>query len=189
MTKGDALVEVRVPRALLVRHCESTGPAPDAPLSARGEAQAVALAERLCAHPIDHIVSSPYARARGTIVPFAERTGLPVCLEPRLAERRLASELHAPGWREAVRRSFEDPHFRLPGGESGAEALARGSAAIREVLAAGHRLPVLVSHGQLLSLFLHSVDARFGYADWEALAMPDVFLLEERAGKLVFGRT
>jgi 2,3-bisphosphoglycerate-dependent phosphoglycerate mutase len=174
--------------ALLVRHCESKGPAPDATLSARGEAQAVALAERLSGHPVDHIVSSPYARARGTIAPFAERTGLEVRLEPRLAERRLAAELHAPGWREAVRRSFDDPQHRLPGGESGAEVLARGSAAIREVLAEGHRLPVLVSHGQLLSLFLHSVDADFGYADWEALAMPDVFLLEERAGKLVFQR-
>jgi 2,3-bisphosphoglycerate-dependent phosphoglycerate mutase len=178
-----------VPRALLVRHCESTAPAPEAPLTARGEAQAVALAERLSAHPIDQIVSSPYLRARSTVAPFAKRSGLAVRIEERLAERRLSPVLlPLPELREAVRRSFGDPDYRLPGGESGAEVLARGSAAIREILGAGHRLPVLASHGQLLSLFLHSVDAGFGYSDWESLAFPEVFLLETRAGGLVFSR-
>jgi 2,3-bisphosphoglycerate-dependent phosphoglycerate mutase len=174
-------------RALLVRHCESSGPAPEAPLTARGEEQAVALAERLSAHPIDHLVSSPYLRARATIAPFAERAGLAVQIEERLAERRMSQE-PAPHWREVVRRSFTDPHFRLPGGESGAEALARGSAAISAVLAAGHRLPVLVSHGQLLSLVLHSIDPGFGYSGWSSLANPDVFLLETRGGGLRFER-
>jgi 2,3-bisphosphoglycerate-dependent phosphoglycerate mutase len=176
-----------VPRALLVRHCESTGPPPESPLTARGEAQAVALAERLSAHPIDHLVSSPYLRARATIAPFAKRTGFPVHIDARLAERRLSAG-PIEGWREAVRRSFEDPTYRLPGGEAGAETLARGSAAIQEVLGAGHRLPVLVSHGQLLSLFLHSIDAGFGYSEWESLANPEVILLETRANGFAFER-
>jgi 2,3-bisphosphoglycerate-dependent phosphoglycerate mutase len=174
-------------RALLVRHCESQGPAPDAPLTARGDGQAEALAERLLAEPIDHVVSSPYLRARATIAPFAARTGLRVHIDERLAERRLSREPVAD-WREAVRRSFVDPDHRLPGGESAAEARSRGLAALSAVLSAGHRLPVVVSHGQLLSLVLHSLDPSFGYKGWQSLENPDVFLLEVDGARAVFSR-
>ena len=98
-------------------------------------------------------------------------------LDERLAERRL-SPAPIDGWREVVARSFREPGLRVPGGESGAETLARGWAAIRTVLEAPGPLPVIVSHGQLLSLVLHSIDPGFGYAGWEALSNPDVHLIE-----------
>lgn len=164
-------------RALLVRHCETDGQWPDAGLTPRGRDQAIALADFLAAHPIDHVVSSPYARARATIEPFARRAGLPIELQEGLAERRLSVEPIAH-WREVVERSFSEPDYRVDGGESAAETLARGWAALRTVLARGHRLPVVVSHGQLLSLVLHSLDPSFGFAGWAALSNPDVFLLE-----------
>jgi 2,3-bisphosphoglycerate-dependent phosphoglycerate mutase len=176
-----------VAQALLVRHCESLGPAPDAALTPQGHAQAAALAERLVVHPIDYIVSSPYLRARATIAPLAARAGLPVNIDERLAERRMSSE-PVSHWREAVQRSFVDPDHRLPGGESGAEALSRGLGAISAVLSAGHRLPVVVSHGQLLSLVLHSIDPAFGYAGWQSLENPDVFLLEVDGARSAFSR-
>jgi 2,3-bisphosphoglycerate-dependent phosphoglycerate mutase len=168
-------------RALLIRHCESSGPAPDAPLTPVGRTQAIALAGRLAAHPIDHIVSSPYPKARATIEPFATRARLPIRTDERLAERRLSREPIAD-WREVVRRSFSDPDHRVPGGESGGETVARGWAAIRAVLEGGHELPAVVSHGQLLSLVLHSIDPAFGYAGWESLTNPDVHLLETGPG-------
>jgi 2,3-bisphosphoglycerate-dependent phosphoglycerate mutase len=173
-----------VARVLLVRHCESLGPAPDAGLTPRGRAQAERLAERLVAHPIDHIVSSPYLRARLSVAPLASRTGLGVHVDGRLAERRISSEPVHNG-RDVVERSFRDADHRLPGGESGAEALARGLAA---VLSGGHRLPVVASHGQLFALVLHSVDPGFGYAGWQSLRNPDVLLLEVDAGRSVFSR-
>jgi 2,3-bisphosphoglycerate-dependent phosphoglycerate mutase len=163
------------------------GPAPDAPLSPRGREQAVALAERLTAHPIDHVVSSPYLRARDTIAPFASRAGLPVHIDERLAERWLSPE-PISDWREVVQRAFVDPEHRAPGGESGAETLSRGLAAISATLSAGHRLPVIASHGQLLSLVLHSIDPAFGYEDWQALRNPDVFLLEVDGRRTTFSR-
>jgi broad specificity phosphatase PhoE len=113
-------------RIALVRHCESAGQAPEAPLTETGHAQALDLVGRLSSLAIDHIVCSPYARARATIQPFAMRAGLPVHLDDRLA--------------------------------------------------------VVVSHGQLLSLVLHSIDPGFGYAGWEALQNPDVYLLEGEPG-------
>src|SRR5690606_115095 len=97
------------------------------------------------------------------------------------AERQLSPE-PIDHWREVVRLSFEDPEYCIPGGESGRATLERGRAAIEAVLAEGHRLPLVVSHGQLLGLVLHAIDGRFGFAGWEALRNPDVFVLERREG-------
>lgn len=166
-------------QVLLVRHCESSGQQPEAPLTDVGCAQALELAERLSGLPIDHIVSSPYARAIGTIEPFAERVKLPLHLDERLAERRLAPE-PIPHWREIVRLSFESLDSGVPGGETPRETLRRGWAAIESVLQGGHRLPVIVSHGQLLSLVLHSIDPGFGFAGWQSLRNPDVHRLQRK---------
>lgn len=163
-------------QALLVRHCESLGPAPAASLSERGHEQAIALAEFLATHPIDHLASSPYLRARQSIEPFGQRSGLAIAIHDGLRERKLSAE-PLPEWREIVRRSFAEPELRAPGGESAAEVGSRAWAVIRAILGQGHRLPVLASHGQLLSLVLHSIDPRFGYEGWLALTNPDVLLL------------
>lgn len=164
-------------RLLLVRHCESSGQVPDAPLTARGFEQAETLADFLATHPIDRVVSSPYRRARETIAPFAARTGLSIETHDGLIERRLSPE-PIDDWRDVVRRSFSEPAYAVPGGESGREVLARGWAAIESIAASGFRCPVMVSHGQLLSLVLHSLDPGFGYEGWQSLSNPDVHLLE-----------
>jgi 2,3-bisphosphoglycerate-dependent phosphoglycerate mutase len=170
-----------MPQILLIRHCESSGPAPDAALTERGAAQARALAEYLAGHSIDHIISSPYARARATIAPYAARIGLAVQTDERLAERHMSPH-PVDHWRDVVARSFVDLDHSLPGGESGRETLARGWAAIESALTSGHRLPIVVSHGQLISLVLHFIDGRFGFAGWQSLSNPDVYLVEGGAG-------
>jgi len=174
-------------RALLVRHCESSGQSPEAPLTTRGSVQAEALSEFLAPHEIGRIVSSPYLRARQTIEPFARSARLRIGIDDRLAERRLSPQPIAD-WRDVVRRSFDEPGFSVPGGESGAETRTRGFAAIRAALDSDGPLPVIVSHGQLLSLVLHAVDPGFGYAGWEALTNPDVYLLEAGANGALFFR-
>lgn len=177
-------------RALLIRHCESSGQAPDAPLTARGGIQAEALVDFLATRAIARIVSSPYLRARQSVEPLARKRGLEIELDARLAERTL-SPRPIESWRELVKRSFDEPDFHVPGGESGAQTLARGLAAIRPLVEspAGNGLVVIASHGQLLSLVLHSIDPSFGYAGWEALTNPDVHALEPSAnGRLGFQR-
>ena len=165
-------------RVLLLRHCESTGPASDAPLTPVGHAQAAALVATLAPLGIDHIVSSPFARAVESIAPFARAAGLDVDVDGRLAERRVAAAPVADIGDE-VRRAFDDVDHRLPGGESAREAQARGCAVVDELLASPHRAPVAVTHGQLLALLLPAVDGRFGFVEWRALASPDVFVIED----------
>lgn len=56
------------------------------PLSTKGWAQARALAERLEAAGVTALVSSPYVRCVQTLEPLAERLGLSVATDERLAE-------------------------------------------------------------------------------------------------------
>lgn len=173
---------------LLIRHCQSTGQDPDAPLTEIGRKQAAALARFLVNYPIDRIVSSPYTRARQSIEPFATTVGLPVHLDHRLIERTLSGS-PIDNWREVVRASFADLELRLSGGESAREVLDRGWAAVTALLDGGHQFPIAVTHGNLLSLILHSLDPNFGYAGWASLSNPDVFALKKADdGRLVFER-
>ena len=173
---------------LLIRHCQSSGQDPDAALTEIGHKQAEALAEFLSDYPIDMIVSSSYTRAQQSIEPFAADVGLPIRLDHRLIERTLSGS-PIDNWREVVRDSFGDLELRIPGGESAREVLDRGWAAITELIDDGHRFPIAVTHGNLLSLILNSLDSNFGYDGWESLSNPDVFALKEAGdGRLVFER-
>ena len=173
---------------LLIRHCQSSGQEPDAALTEIGRNQAETLAGFLSDYLIDMIVSSSYTRARQSIEPFAVKTGLPVHPDHRLIERRL-SEHAIDNWREVIRDSFEDLTLRAPGGESASEVLDRGWAAITDLLDGGYRFPIAVTHGNLLSLILNSLDRNFGYGGWASLSNPDVFALKEADdGRWVFER-
>ena len=80
---------------------------------------------------------------------------------------------------QVVRDSFEDLELRALGGESGQEVLSRGWAALNDLLEGDYRLPIAVAHGNLISLILNSLDPNFGYAEWESLSNPDVFLMQK----------
>ncbi len=133
-------------RLILVRHCASSGQAPDAPLTEEGARAAELLAHRLAALTPDAIYSSPYLRAVTSVRPFATRMGWPIVEDPRLHERVLAAE-PLDDWLEHIRRSYGDVDHRPgPGGETLREVQARGCAALADIAAAGHRLPIAASH-------------------------------------------
>jgi 2,3-bisphosphoglycerate-dependent phosphoglycerate mutase len=165
-----------VSEILLVRHCESTGQQPEAPLAPAGFESALELADVLAGQPVDHVLSSPFRRTLQTIAPFADRSGLPVHEDPRLAERQLSSE-PCEDWQDQLRRTWHDFDYRAPGGETSREAQRRGRVVIDEVLGAGHRCAVLVSHGNLIGLLLHSIDPGFDYDAWSRLTNPDLYRL------------
>ena len=172
----------------MVRHCASTGQDAAAPLTAAGQTQAVRLADHLEASGVELLVSSPYLRAQQSIVPLAQRLGLPVETEPRLVERVLSA---APleHWREALRQTFEDLDLTWPGGESSRTAMARGRAVIDALLSRPFRILAVVTHGNLLTLILRSFEARFGFQAWEHLSNPDVFCLEMEVERVRVTRT
>jgi 2,3-bisphosphoglycerate-dependent phosphoglycerate mutase len=93
-----------VKRLFLVRHCESTGQDASAPLTARGQTQAIHLADYLETLGVDLLVSSPYTRAQQSIAPLAQRLGLSVEIDARLAERVLSGAPLRSGARRSDRR-------------------------------------------------------------------------------------
>ena len=106
-------------RLFLVRHCESTGQEAAAPLTAVGQAQAVRLADYLETVGVDLLVASPHTRAQQSIAPLAQRLGLAVEIEPRLAERVLSAAPLAQ-WREATARVLWTSIWRGPVGNRAA---------------------------------------------------------------------
>ena len=164
-------------RLILIRHCEASGQSPDAPLTSSGIEQAERLKDFLADQPVDHVVSSAFVRARQTAQPLAFSRGLEVNVDARLNERIL-SGAPVDNWRELLRDSFANPDLRGSGGESAREALERAWAALTELLHGGGELPAVVTHGNLMSLALNSIDESFGYEGWASLTNPDVYLVE-----------
>ena len=158
----------------LVRHCQTSGQAPDAPLTALGHQQADDLAAWLRPRGIRRIVASSYLRARQSVEPLARQLGLPLETDDRLVERLLSPE-PLDGWLDHLRAAWDDHDLALPGGESSRQATARGMAALEEIVADERQPVVVVSHGNLIALLLHAVDGRPGFSTWEQLTNPDVF--------------
>lgn len=161
----------------LVRHCQATGQEPDAPLTETGQQQAIVLADRLSELPIKRIISSPFARARQSIMPLSTRLWLAVETDDRLIERVL-STVPLDDWRTRLAETFADLDLSFEGGESSRTAMMRGVAVVNEVLEQTAKPVVLVTHGNLMTLVLKHFDERIGYAVWENLQNPDVYCVK-----------
>jgi broad specificity phosphatase PhoE len=137
----------------------------DTELSDLGRAQAVAVAEVLAKRQPLMIVSSDLRRAYDTAVVLAERTGLPIRVDPRLRETHLGDwqglthqqvDAAAPGARQAWR---DDATWAPPGGESRVDVAARSVPVIAELVAGQpewgadepDRPIVVVAHGGLIA--------------------------------------
>ncbi len=163
---------------LIVRHCAATGQHTDAPLSDVGIQQAQILADFLSDYPIDYITTSEYLRARQSIEPYASQSDLTIHTDARLNERTLSA---APldNWQEIVHDSFADHNLRAPGGETANEVLRRAWNALNEIVNADRTLPLVVTHGNLMALVLHSLDRTFGFEEWKSLSNPDAYMLRK----------
>ena len=163
----------------LVRHAHADwSPDENRPLSAQGNKDAIRLADTLAEYPVDLIYSSPATRARQTIVPFAERLGMQILVEPDLKERVLGEEKFEDFF-GAVEATWRDPSFSYPGGESSAEAQKRGLAIVKGLQAKSMaKVIVLSTHGNLMALILQGFDPSVDYYFWKSMTMPDIYLLK-----------
>ena len=172
-------------RVLLIRHAESQPdpklPESERPLSPPGHLQAEGLVRPLEEHGVEVLYSSPFRRAIDTIKPFARAAGLPISIKTSLRERKLTSGFH-PGWKQLIRKAWDDLEFKLPGGESGRECQARMRARVDSLAVQNPgRTIVVASHGNAIALYLNSLDNTFGWEAWAAMKNPDVFCVEYRS--------
>lgn len=166
----------------LVRHAQSRitagVPDPEWPLSERGSAQAARLAEVLAALDIEEIHCSPYRRCRETIAPFVAAARVPVHHHDDLRERRIAGTV-LDDFERVWRRSWEDFDYALPECESSRAAQRRIVDAVAGICArSAARTLAVSSHGNVLSLLIHHLDARFHLERASAMRNPDLLRLE-----------
>lgn len=168
----------------IVRHAKAEGQEPAALLTPEGQLQAVQLKEQLKGLKIEKIISSPFLRAIRTIQPFADDNGFKIETDNRLAERILSIN-DLEDWQDKLAQTFEDHDVCFEGGESSKEALARINDVVHEVLK-GNETTLLVSHGNLISLFLQSLNNQFGFNEWQAMKNPHVYRVEYEEGQAMF---
>lgn len=182
-------------RLILVRHGQSPSnvrhvvdtAVPGPGLTELGAAQAAALPRALAGEVVDAIYASTQARARLTAGPLARALGLTVRVRHGIREVA-AGDLEMRDDAASVERYLStvfawpagDLGLRMPGGEDGAEMLARFDQVVAEVAAGGHRTVLFVSHGAAIRVWTaaraHNVDAAF--AATHALANTGVVVLE-----------
>ena len=160
----------------LIRHCQAEGQPPESKLTTAGIKQADELADFLNPIKVDRIISSPFLRAVETIRPYAERANIEVETDGRLGERVLSTSL-MPDWFEKLKMTFSDRDLKYEGGESSNEAMQRIVEVVNEMIASNGESMIIVTHGNILSLLLSYFSESFGFAEWQQLSNPDVFLL------------
>lgn len=145
---------------------------PGLPLTEEGLSQAEALAQRWeedVAEPPTVIAVSPLTRTRQTAAPLARKYGLQPLIRPGIRELRSGDvEMNANAFSDSVyiegtgAWAYGLKHYRMGGGENGAEALAR---ALPVVLEVAHIVKeedprgvgVIVAHGAMLRLLASSL--------------------------------
>ena len=165
-------------KVFLVRHAHADfRPDEERPLSVGGAADAQRVAELLGSDPITAIYSSPSRRALQTIQPLAELLRLEPQIVADLREREL-STASVDDFHRKVEASWRAPDAAARGDEANSAAQGRALAVVGKVLEAWEGGSVVIStHGNLLSLILHGLDASFGYDFWRSLTFPDVYEL------------
>lgn len=165
----------------LVRHGETSANldgvwhgSTDTPLTERGRLQAERVAEYLAQrHPdATTVYSSPLARARDTANLISTRLGIPLVIDPDLAEYHLGSwegvsyaDLHQK--HRFWERIKEDADFAPHGGESPRVVVQRFTDSLRRISVkhAGERV-VVVAHGGALSMVLAAL-LDGDYSQWK----------------------
>lgn len=168
-------------RLLLVRHAQTpsnvrslldTG-IPGPGLTELGERQAAALPKALAGEDIDLLYASTLVRTQLTAAPLAAARGLDVLVRDGIRELSAGDLEMEPGdsergqayMRTVLAWAAGDTELRMPGGETGAEALARYDAVVAEAAASGAGTVAMVSHGAAIRLWAacraHNLDAAF----------------------------
>jgi broad specificity phosphatase PhoE len=148
---------------LVIRHAlplrSEAGQGSDPDLSEDGIEQAKRLPDALARFSIKRLVSSPQRRALQTAQPVADALGLPVDVEPRLAEYDYGLSHYTP-IEEASAEDLQrliDGH--LPGSVDEPAFIARVHAGVADIVAAAdHEDTVAVfCHGGVINALVHQI--------------------------------
>ncbi|MFI5956359.1 histidine phosphatase family protein [Cryptosporangium sp. NPDC051539] len=182
-------------RLILIRHGQTpsnvaqlldTG-TPGPGLTELGSEQAAALPAELSGEPIEIIYVSTLVRTQLTAAPLAEAFGLEPRIRAGIREVE-AGDLEMLGDQASVRTYLTttfawtagDLALRMPGGESGTEALGRFDAVVEEAAGTGAQTVALVSHGAAIRMWVAARASNIAveYAAEHALSNTGIVIVE-----------
>ncbi|MFJ9025162.1 histidine phosphatase family protein [Streptomyces sp. NPDC102259] len=183
-------------RLLLVRHgqtptnvdylLDTAVPGPG--LTELGARQAAALPQALVDEDVETLYASTLVRTQLTAAPLAAARGLDVLVRDGIREISAGDLEMVPGNSERgelyMRTVFAwaagDLALRMPGGESGAEFLARYDAVVAEAAASGAGTVAMVSHGAAIRAWAaaRAVNVDVPYAAAHRLANTGTVVLD-----------
>ncbi|MEV6168496.1 histidine phosphatase family protein [Streptomyces sp. NPDC051954] len=156
-------------RLLLIRHGQTPSnvdhlldtAVPGPGLTALGERQAALLPQALADEDIDALYVSTLIRTRLTAAPLAAARGLDMLVRDGIREVSAGDLEMLPGDAEHGRIYMQtafawaagDVGLRMPGGESGTEALGRYDAVVAEAAGSGAGTVAMVSHGAAIRVW------------------------------------
>jgi 2,3-bisphosphoglycerate-dependent phosphoglycerate mutase len=156
-------------------------------LSIQGMEDAARVKELLLVENIDAVYSSSYTRAIQTVQGLADSLDGRVQVDERFRERNLAAkDYKIEDTKKAMQEVFENPEFRLPGGETNNEVKERGTAALRDILEKheGQRVAIGI-HGHIMTIVMGAWDKEYGTLDfWRSTTKPDIYKLEFQGSEL-----
>ncbi|MEX0380642.1 histidine phosphatase family protein [Leuconostoc sp. MS02] len=154
-----------------------------APLTKAGYLLAEGLTSLFKEVQITAIYSSPYNRARQTVQPTATLLNLPIITVDDLRERRT---IPCQDWEAHLQRLWTDFNLSWQGEESLMAVSNRVVAAFKTILSSKSGDFIIASHGTALAVLFHALtDGQFTFEDWQKMSMPEVYVAQFEAQKLL----
>lgn len=176
----------------MVRHGESPyseGNERTRGLTDKGKADAKRVAELLKSEEIDIFTSSPYQRAILTVEELAQHAGKEVILFEDLKERVFSTEDYRIPDEELMPlldRSFAEPSYALPTGESNAECQQRAVTVLQQLLRTYQGQKIAIgTHGAVMTLMMGHYDPQYDLNFLLHTSKPDVYRMEFHGEALV----
>ncbi len=160
----------------------------DCPLSDLGTQQARQLSEIVSGLRIEHVISSLYIRCINTIKPFVDTYRVPMTIHVDIREKHLSHKF-IENFDEVWTKSWEDFHFKIPGCESSFEARERFVKAVKDISTDQQgRTIAIVTHGNVLGLFLNYIDPLNHIEEASKIRNPDILRVIYREACFLWDR-
>ncbi|MDQ0228966.1 2,3-bisphosphoglycerate-dependent phosphoglycerate mutase [Metabacillus malikii] len=126
---------------------------------------------------INHVISSPYKRAKQTVEGIADYIGQEIVTVEDLKERVLSNK-PIRNFQEAISKLWENDSYSWDGGESNLDAQKRAVSAVQDILQTYEDNNIVIgSHGNIMVLIMNFFDAKYDFEFWRQLSMPDIYQL------------
>jgi len=164
----------------MVRHGESPyneGNERTRGLTPKGKIDIEKVTKLLVGEGIDMIISSPYTRAILSVKGLAEHLNLDIKVFEDLRERHFAVEIiENAELMSSITESFNDPEYKLPGGESNADCQRRAIAVLKPILEEHKGKKIAIgTHGLVMTLMMNHFDPAYGLEFMNLLQKPDIY--------------